>query len=418
MGVPALKPQISTPRAPGEPVAPVAEDGVVALPRKHSLLWHLAVIDVSVLVVIVLLLAFTPVTIHAPLRPIEAVILLAGFLVIAAANLLLLQRAVAPLHQLSEVMRSIDPGEPGRRLSVAGMRDAELAALAESFNAMLDRLELERRQSALRALSAQEGERLRVARELHDEIGQTLTAIALDAERAAVASEGKDREAWERVAVWAQQSVEDLRRIARRLRPEALDDLGLINAFISLCNRMSEYGGLPITRSLPDGLPERSPEVDLVVYRVAQEALWNAVRHAEASAIEVTLSAVDDRLVLSVRDDGRGLEAGAESTARNGLRGMRERAMLVGGALAIVSQPGEGAEVKLEVPLEPARRCRSRPGSCWPMTTPSCVADCAWFSTPRRISRLSLRPATDAKLSRPRWRTRSIWRCSTCRCPT
>ena len=342
------------PRTTGEPAAALGEDSLAATPRKHSLLWHLAVIDMSVLAVIVLLLAFTPVTIHAPLRPVEGLILFAGFVVIAAANLLLLQRAVAPLHELSEVMHSIDPADPGRRVSVAGMRDAEIVVLAESFNAMLERLELERRQSALRALSAQEGERLRVARELHDEIGQTLTAIALEAERAAVAGKGMDREAWERVAGWAQHSVEDLRRIARRLRPEALDDLGLVNAFIALCNRMSEYGGIPITRVLPERLPEHSPEVDLVVYRVAQEALWNAVRHAEASTIQVTLAVVSDRLVLSVRDDGRGLEAGAENTARNGLRGMRERAMLVGGTFAIVSQPGEGAEVKLEVPLEPA----------------------------------------------------------------
>src|SRR4051794_22511103 len=87
VGTPALEPQISTPRAPGGPVAAVGEDGVAAVPRKHSLLWRLAVIDMSVLVVIVLLLAFTPVTIHAPLRPVEAVILFAGFVLIAAANL-------------------------------------------------------------------------------------------------------------------------------------------------------------------------------------------------------------------------------------------------------------------------------------------------------------------------------------------
>src|SRR3954465_15427423 len=114
VGTPPLEPEISTPRVRGEPVAAVGEDGVAAaVPRKHSLLWHLAVIDMSVLVVIVLLLAFTPVTIHAPLRPVEAVILFAGFVLIAAANLLLLQRAVTPLHQLSEVMHSIDPADPG-----------------------------------------------------------------------------------------------------------------------------------------------------------------------------------------------------------------------------------------------------------------------------------------------------------------
>src|SRR3954447_14760705 len=132
VGTPALEPQISTPRTPGEPVVAVDEDVVAAVPRKHSLLWHLAVIDMSVLVVILLLLAFTPVTIHAPLRPLEAVILSAGFVVIAGANLVLLYRAVTPLHRLSEVMSSIDPLNPGRRLSVAGMRDAELVLLADS----------------------------------------------------------------------------------------------------------------------------------------------------------------------------------------------------------------------------------------------------------------------------------------------
>jgi two-component system sensor histidine kinase UhpB len=170
----------------GGEAAVLTTGGPTAAPKsRHSLLWRLSVIDVGVLVVIVLLLAFTPVTIHAPLRPVEAVILLAGFVVIGTANLLLLRRAVRPLHQLSTVMQSIDPMDPGTRVDVEHMPDAELVTLGASFNGMLDRLELERRQSALRALSAQEAERLRIARELHDEIGQTLTAIAIEAERSA-----------------------------------------------------------------------------------------------------------------------------------------------------------------------------------------------------------------------------------------
>jgi two-component system sensor histidine kinase UhpB len=326
-------------------------DDVSPARRRHSLLWRLSLIDISVLVVIVLLLALTPVTIHAPLKPVEAVILLAGFVVVGAANLLLLRRAVAPLGQLSHVMRSIDPMEPGTRVSVEDMPDAELAILGASFNAMLDRLELERRQSALRALSAQEAERLRIARELHDEIGQTLTAIAIEAERNAEASEGRDGDSWRRAAELAQHSVEDLRRIARRLRPEALDDLGLTNAFIALCNRISEAGGIEIIRRLPDALPPQRPEVDLVVYRVAQEALTNVIRHADARRAEVTLEADDTRLRLSVRDDGRGMN-GEEPNARStGIVGMRERAMLVGGTLKIESAPGKGTTVILEVPL-------------------------------------------------------------------
>jgi two-component system sensor histidine kinase UhpB len=328
--------------AAGEPDAPAA-------PRRHSLLWRLSLIDISVLVAIVLLLVLTPVTISAPVRPIEAGILLVGFTVIGTANLLLLRRALSPLNQLGEVMRSIDPMEPGTRVNVDEMPDTELVLLGESFNAMLDRLELERRQSALRALSAQEAERLRIARELHDEIGQTLTAIAIEAERNADVATA-DRDAWTRAARLAQHSVEDLRRIARRLRPEALDDLGLINAFIALSNRISEAGGIEILRRLPEGVPPHRPEVDLVLYRVAQEALTNVIRHAGASRAELTLEVDGDRLRLEVRDDGVGMRLPAPASS-NGIIGMRERAMLVGGMLDIKSEPSRGTTVTLEVPL-------------------------------------------------------------------
>lgn len=319
--------------------------------KKHSLLWRLSIIDLSVLLVIVLLLALTPVTVHAPLKPVEAVILLAGFVVIGAANLLLLRRAVDPLSQLSTVMQSIDPMDPGTRVDVEHMPDAELVTLGESFNGMLDRLELERRQSALRALSAQEAERLRIARELHDEIGQTLTAIAIDAERNADMDGVRDADSWKRTAALAQQSVEDLRRIARRLRPEALDDLGLINAFIALCNRIAEHGEIEVRRSLPDRLPPHPPEVDLVVYRVAQEALTNVIRHAEATYAEVSLELDGNRLRLTVRDDGRGMQIDGAGAGRNGIAGMRERAMLVDGALTLESEPGNGTRVILDVPM-------------------------------------------------------------------
>jgi len=271
--------------------------------------------------------------------------------VIGTANLVLLRRAVAPLGQLGKVMHSIDPMEPGRRVSVDDMPDTELAVLGESFNAMLDRLELERRQSALRALSAQEAERLRIARELHDEIGQTLTAIAIEAERNADGGADADRESWARTARLAQQSVEDVRRIARRLRPEALDDLGLVNAFIALCNRVSEAGGIEIVRRLPDSLPPHPPEVDLVVYRVAQEALTNVIRHAEAQRVEVTLEVDGDWLRLRVRDDGRGLPGAGAGAGSTGIAGMRERAMLVGGSLRVESAPGAGTTVTLEIPV-------------------------------------------------------------------
>jgi two-component system sensor histidine kinase UhpB len=228
----------------------------------------------------------------------------------------------------------------------------EVAILTEAFNAMLDRVELERRESARRALQAQEQERLRVARELHDEIGQTLTAVAIEAERASEAATPADRAPLERIATWAQESVEELRRIARELRPEALDDLGLINAFIALCARVAEQSGLVIERRLPESLPPHSPEIDLVIYRVAQEALTNVMRHAHASQATVSLEARADRIVLTVRDNGRGLAASDVNGSTNGLAGMRERALLVGGAFRVQSRLGGGTEVTLDVPLK------------------------------------------------------------------
>src|SRR4051812_13581553 len=320
----------------------------------RTLFWRLALVNVSVLVAVAVLLAVTPVTVSVPVRPAEIVIIAVGLVVTAAANLLLVRRTLAPLRRLTELMKSVDPMEPGRRVTGIDARYQDTAALAHAFNAMLDRIEFERADSARRALTAQEQERLRIARELHDEIGQTLTAIALEAERAAEAAAGvKDREPWMRVAEWAQRSVEDLRRIARELRPEALDDLGLVNAFIALCNRVSAQADIEIDRQLTDRIPPHDPDIDLVVYRVAQEALTNVMRHSGASKATVSLDVIEDRLRLRVTDDGRGIVDGERGDLKTGLAGMRERAMLVGGALTIRSGPNEGTEIVLDVPLKP-----------------------------------------------------------------
>jgi two-component system, NarL family, sensor histidine kinase UhpB len=317
--------------------------------RPRPLLWRLFMVNAAVLLAGALLLALTPVQIHAPVRAVEVVIIAIALVTMAVANLLLMRQSLAPLRQLAALMQTVDPLDPGRRLAGVSTQDAEIVALADSFNAMLDRIELERRDSARRALGAQEHERARIARELHDEVGQTLTAIALEAERAAeVGSEG-ERASWARVATWAQQSVDELRRIARRLRPEALDDLGLINSFIALCGRISEQSGLRIERRLPDRIPTHSSEIDLVLYRVAQESLTNVMRHAEATRALVSLDWGEERIVLTVKDNGRGFLADAVKRSKAGLAGMRERAILIGGDLSIESRVGEGTEVRLEI---------------------------------------------------------------------
>ena len=183
-------------------------------------------------------------------------------------------------------MSSVDPDRPGRRLSEVDPRSAEGQALADAFNAMLDRLESARREAARTALAAQEAERLRVARELHDEIGQTLTAVTIQAERAADGDPALASGELARVADAVRESLDEVRRIARELRPEALDDLGLVNALIALCSRMTPRAGRASGESSRASSRSCPPEVELVIYRVAQESLTNALRHADAGSVD------------------------------------------------------------------------------------------------------------------------------------
>jgi two-component system sensor histidine kinase UhpB len=317
-----------------------------------SLLWRVFAANTVVFATAVALLAWTPVTVHRVATPQELLVLAIGLALMLAVDLVLLRRAFAPLRRLAAVMGAVDPAQPGRRAEAPQGAGREVVALASALNAMLDRLEGERRESARRALEAQEGERKRIARELHDEIGQTLTAIALRAERAADGDHAGHGQALAEIADTVLRSLEDVQRIGRELRPEALDDLGLVNALIVLCTRVEGQASLRVRRRLEWDLPPLSPEVELVIYRVAQEALTNVLRHAAASEVSVSLAHGQDTVVLAVGDDGRGLPG---QVSERGLRGMRERAMLIDAELAVGPGPGGGTEIVLTVPAQ-ARR--------------------------------------------------------------
>jgi two-component system, NarL family, sensor histidine kinase UhpB len=333
-----------------------APDGVRPAPtsgtrrRPIPLLWLVFLTNALVLAVALLLLAFTPITVHAPIETGQFALLFAGFVVLLILNVVLLRRVLAPLLKLTGAMSSVDPDRPGRRLSDVELRSVEGQALAHAFNAMLDRLEHARHEAARTALAAQEAERLRVARELHDEIGQTLTAVTLQAERAAH-GDSELAQALRAVADGVRESLDEVRRIARELRPEALDDLGLVNALIALCTRMGAQGGPRIERDLQAKLPPLSPDVELVIYRVAQEALTNALRHSGARNAKVSLTADAEFVALAVTDDGKGLPTPLPAGTA-GIAGMRERALLVGGMLSVASSAETGTEVRLTIPIE------------------------------------------------------------------
>ena len=265
-----------------------------------------------------------------------------GLVTMLVINLALMRRAFTPLERLAALMRRVDPLRPGERLPLFGP-PSEVTELTTAFNDMLDRLEYERRDSARRALAAQEAERRHLAAELHDELGQTLTALVLQLSRTST------RDEFDQALATAEASLADVRRIARRLRPEALDDLGLVAALTNLCERLSERTGVAVARQLARDLPALNPEEQLVIYRVAQESLTNVVRHAGARRAEVRLACEDDDVVLAVRDDGRGLNGDQPGA---GVRGMRERAVLIGAELSFGTAPGGGTLVRLRVPVE------------------------------------------------------------------
>jgi two-component system sensor histidine kinase UhpB len=283
----------------------------------------------------------------------EVAVLLAALVLVVVLNIYLLRRVVGPLQALTALARRVDLANPGARMPDAAP-NSEAGELALTFNEMLARLEAERRDATGRVLAGQEAERLRIAQELHDQVGQELTAVLLGLSRveARVLPELRDDVLEVQDAVRA--SLEDVRRIAIELRPEALDDLGLASALTVLCNRFADRAGLHVAQHIKHDLPELAPEAELVVYRVAQEALTNVARHSGSDHAELSLNSQDGRLVLTVCDRGHGLPADPNPGA--GLRGMRERATLIDAKLEVRNNPSEaGCEVRLDVPLDATR---------------------------------------------------------------
>ena len=314
-----------------------------------SLFARVVAINACVLVAAALALAFSPATVSTHVRIAEGVVLALGTLVVITVNLLLVRRVFEPLERLTALMRRVDPRNPGRRLAV-DRADPEVADLCHAFNAMLDRLEQERRSSGRRALAAQEAERGRLARELHDELGQTLTGVMLQLEGVQRAAPAELQPSIEELREATRAGVEDVREIARGLRPHALDELGLRSALISLAAHASDRGG-PRVRPRLAPIPALPPELELAIFRIAQESLTNVARHAGARNVSLDLAVERTTLTLVVRDDGRGITAEEAARRSMGLGGMHERALLVGGTLSVARCAEGGTEVRLVVPL-------------------------------------------------------------------
>jgi two-component system, NarL family, sensor histidine kinase UhpB len=313
-----------------------------------SIFWRVFAVNAGVLGLIAVLLVVTPVTISAPIRLEQALIIGVGLTVTLAANAWLLRHAIAPLERLAYRMETVDLLRRGQRLEIR--RSDEIGRVVNSFNRMLDRLESEREESGRRILAAQEAERVGIARDLHDEVGQVLTGVLLQLNSIAASAPGH-RDEIDEAKQAVRRALDEVRRISSELRPEMLEHLGLVSALTELSTSFARTSGVRVERRFGAVLPPLSPETELAVYRIAQESLTNVARHAAAGQVTITLDCGPGRVVLRVADDGRGFAGVPEENG--GLRSMRERSLLVGGALAIKPAPEGGVEVRLEVPTTP-----------------------------------------------------------------
>jgi two-component system sensor histidine kinase UhpB len=312
-----------------------------------TLFWKVFLVNVALMAGAAVALAVSLATVSSPLLLIEAAVLGAGVAVMVVVDWVLLRRAFAPFEELKRLMARVDPLKPGERVAISP-NHAEFDELARAFNDMLGRLEAERRDSAWRASAAEEGERRRLARELHDEIGQRLGALLLELRGLERAAPPTLHPRIEELRENMRSTIEDLRTVARRLRPEALDDLGLPSALAALTTSISR-AGVRVQRHIDPDLPKLSQDAELVVYRVAQEALGNVTRHAGTREASLALTQRDGVVELVVADPGAGFDP-ASVGAGQGIRAMHERALTIGARLDVTSAPGVGTNVHLRLP--------------------------------------------------------------------
>ena len=296
-------------------------------------------------------------------------------------NFLLLRAAFAPLHGVLATIRSIEDGDVEAR-APSDVADADARTLARAFNEMLDRLAHAHREAAVRVLQAQEDERRRIALELHDETGQSLTALTLHAEvvhqlLSAIPGDAADeaRRQVERLGALAQRTLAEVQALSRQLRPPLLDDLGLPAALRWLAEDARERLRLAVevrvsgmaecedrmgngaeSPCLPAEDAAHRDAVETALFRMAQECLTNAARHGRARRVRIALRLSPEHAWLTVVDDGAGFtqrRPRIRPDARRGLGldGMRERLRLLDGQMRIRSRPGRGCAIRAVVPL-------------------------------------------------------------------
>jgi signal transduction histidine kinase len=293
---------------------------------------------------------------HGPGRAVVEV-MTAALVASLVVNLILVHVALRPIRRLEETAKRVWRGDLEARVPPSLVADHDMARVGRTINLLLDGLLADRarmRRLASQVIRAQDQERSRIARELHDSTAQTLTAIVLQLSAASRDSADPAMAArLEEIKTMAGSALEEVRTLSHTVHPRVLDDLGLVPALRWLARHSHESTGIPIAVSESGETGAIPPAVASVLYRVAQEALGNALRHAAPRAVSITVRAGPSAATLEVVDDGRGFDlAAAEATRRGlGLFSMRERVALVDGSLELYTEPGRGTRVVASVPL-------------------------------------------------------------------
>ncbi len=284
------------------------------------------------------------------------IFVIVGWLVSVVLNFLVLQVAFRPLQDLGKVMYRVQAGDRSIRAPLTGV-DPEADQLARTFNMMLEAIDDATRLRANQIINAQEQERKRIARELHDETSQVLTSLLISLailEESITTQEARDRIADTRKL--AHQTLRAIRSLSIDLRPSALDDLGLLPALRWYVKEYQQKCSIAVAFNAT-GFKRRLPaELETALYRIVQESLTNTARHANASMVTITMKEDSEAVYATIVDDGIGFDVDAllktpDQDRGLGLAGMNERALLLDGTLHISSSPRQGTKVEVRIPL-------------------------------------------------------------------
>jgi two-component system, NarL family, sensor histidine kinase UhpB len=283
-----------------------------------------------------------------------------GWLVSVVLNFVVLQIAFRPLTELGKVMKRVRAGENSLRAPLTGV-DSQADQLAEAFNMVLEALDEASRLRASQIIQAQEQERQRIARELHDETSQVLTSLLISL--TLLEESVETQEARERIAdtrALAHSTLRAIRNLSIDLRPSALDDLGLLPALRWYVKEYQKKCSIEVEFHAT-GFKERLPaEMETALYRIVQECLTNTAKHANARRVSITLKEETDEVYARITDDGQGFdyEALLKTPGQErglGLAGMNERAVLLDGILNIHATPEQGTIIEVSIPLPSVR---------------------------------------------------------------